>query len=716
MGLNEDDPKEEGAKNDTLKTFEAEIKPRPDISMPKIENGDLEPESFSRKTIPSSEAIVSIEIGIKDKTQTYNKRILTIFENFQKMYPELNIGTILGLGILSMESLNSTETPLPEKPKEEGPPKFFEIGKAYGEVEKQIAEHIGELIFEGFEKGRMPMPVFYFHPEKWTAVCEEKTYTLQEKAKNILRENAEEMLEIITPEDAEKVRIYDFGIGTGEKGKIIIDKAIEKNKGKVEYHGVDASPDMLRIALERIIKEFLQNAIEMKTANNETRRTSKWQYLITFLKKNNLAYSSQPEHLEKCLERIFERHYADPENVDLIRFSFARMLSLHKRESFGMSKIEDLDDPVKVKLPISLHAHTKWFQQFDQKEFTPKEKEGVVIFDLGSEICNQFPGKSIEMFYKLLSDPKTPNHRNEIVPLRDEKSVHTNYAVLGLQLGEIPTSQTHFRTIRNEMRKAYNNPAFRELTTHPFMRRDIKYTDMETDKPVTINDIGFIYADYEEDKKDYPGYYGATHRLYITEDVEVTNVKGEKMAIKNKENAYGIFQKTVEAMFSPEREAELQGKRLEIEKVIFGENIKPNKEDFLDLDPKVFYSKNYSNYGNGMKIAKTILGEESATLHQILLYPSYKPTLEQMVELCHKRGMKIIEVYSDNPEKPTYVKILTRRMSLNETDYYEENPDDKEIFYTIKSKQTLPNGKKPGKNGTIVDKTIQGTEINNEHV
>jgi len=697
MSLGEDGSKkgdvvEDVAEGTIVKPTKPEFLSRPEeITAPvmpteKLESGELEPIAIARKRIR----------GVGMDTD-----LLAIFDTYQKEHPELggNIFEELRQQILPLfqQSLDPTEGSLPEKPKDV--PKFFEVGKAYEELEKQIAEYIGDLIFEGLKKGKMPMPVFYFYPEKWAAVCAERSYVLQEKAKKILRDNADKMLDIVTPENAKKVRIYDFGVGTGEKGKIVVDKAVENGNGKVEYHGVDASSDMLRIALTNMATDFMKYALSKKDENNKTRKQDRWRYLINFLRSNDLEYSTQPQYLERVFKRIFGKHCADPKKIDLLRFMFARMVSLHKKTAAG--KIQALDDPTNVKLPVSLHAHPVWFQELEQSEFTPAEDEGVVIFDLGSEICNQFPGRSIEMFRSLLSDPKTPKHENGIVPRKEEKSVHANYTVLGLQLGEIPKSQEHFRKTRNEMRKAYNNPAFRDLTSHPFERPDIQYKDLESGEPVKFDDIGFIYADYEEDN-DHSGYYGATHRLYITEDAEVTNVKGDKTEIRGKEAAYGTFKKMVEALFDPEREEDLKGKRLEIMRILGVST----KEELLAVDPKVFYSKDYSNYGSGIKVAEKILGEP-AGLHQTLLYPSYKPTLEQMVQLCHERGMKIIEIYYDNEENPTYVKILARRMTPEEMDYYKENPNDKEIFYVPKPKQVPSTGIKTRKDGDLAYKTVR---------
>ncbi|MBA4336592.1 hypothetical protein C0416_02340 [bacterium] len=694
MGLGEDGSKKGGLEEEMAKG--SIVKPADPESLSTPESGALEPIAVARRKM------ISIGMGTD---------LLAIFDTYQEEHPELgaNIFEKLREQILPLfqQSLDPTEGSLPEKPKDV--PKFFEVGKAYEEVEKQIAEYIGDLIFEGFKKGKMPMPVFYFYPDKWDSVCREKTYTLQTKAKEILRDNAGKMLDIVTPENAKKVRIYDFGVGTGEKGKIVLDKAIENGNGRVEYHGVDASSDMLRIALTNMATDFIKYALSKKDENNKTRKQDRWRYLINFLRSNNLEYSTQPQYLERVFKRIFGKHCADPKKVDLLRFLFARMVSLHKKTT--ARQIQALDDPTNVKLPVSLHAHPIWFQEFEQSEFTPEEDEGVVIFDLGSEICNQFPGKSIEMFRNLLSNPKTPKHENGIVPREEEKSVHANYTVFGLQLGETPKSkkgifsQDNFKKTRNEMRRAYNNPAFRDLTSHPFERPDIQYKDLESGESVKFDDIGFIYADYEEDN-DHPGYYGATHRLYITEDAEVTNVKGDKTEIRGKEAAYGTFKEMVEALFDPEREKDLNGKKLEIMKILGVST----KEELLAINPKVFYSKEYNNskegiYGGGVKVAEQILGRP-AGLHQTLLYPSYKPTLEQMTQLCHERGMKIIDVYSDNDENPTYVKILTRRMTSEEVHYYKENPNDKEIFYVPKTKQVPQSGIKTPKDGGLAYKTV----------
>ncbi|MBD3156613.1 hypothetical protein GF369_02170 [Candidatus Peregrinibacteria bacterium] len=554
------------------------------------------------------------------------------------------------------------------------------VARENGSEEERTSAEIAALLFKGFKTGKMPLPVFYFYPEKWAAVCNAEDYPLQEKALGILRTRTGDMLEIVTPDDSEKLRIYDFGVGTGQKGEIILNKAIERNGRHIEYHGVDASQDMLKIAMVQMAKHIVQEALELKKAPRKVRCHSKWKQLIQFIRKFDLEYSTlQSEHLNFVFTRIFKRHCTNPEGKEseyLLKFFIARMLRLRRTDIRGKRYINELDHT--VDLPLSMYAHPQQFQTFTKAEFEPQDKEGVVIFDLGSEICNQFPGKSLAMFYDLLIDPETPNHEDGIVPLEDEKNVQTNYAVLGLQLGEIPTSKRQFREMRSKMRIAYNNPAFRALTEHPFLRDDVTYIDLATGEEVHFQDIGFIYVDYEEDP-EHPGYYMSTHRLYITEDVEIINALGEKTTIYGRSRAHDVFEQAVDALFDPDREEELGGRRNEI---LNRCNVS-TKEELLAAGPQMFFSRDYSNYGNGIKIAEEIL-EEPSGLQETLLYPSYKPSLKQIVSLHHQNGLKIIDVYSDNEENPSYVKILSRRMTPEEKDLFDSDTVDPDIFYQAK--------------------------------
>ncbi len=551
------------------------------------------------------------------------------------------------------------------------------VSQEKGSEEERTSAEIAKLLFEGFKKGKMPLPVFYFYPEKWAAVCQAEDYPLQEKALGILRERTGDMLDIVTPDDSEKLRIYDFGVGTGQKGEIIINKAIEKNGRHIEYHGVDSSQDMLKIAMVQMAKNIINEALTLKNETRKVRCKSKWKQLIQFIKKYDLDYSTlQSEYLNKVFTRIFNRHCNNPESKEreyLLKFLFARMLRLHRTDPREKQYIDILDE--EVDLPLGMYAHPQQFQTFTEAEFEPQEKEGVVIFDLGSEICNQFPGKSLAMFYNLLADPETPDQEDEIVPLEDEKNVKTNYAVLGLQLGEIPTSKRQFREMRAKMRTAYNNSAFRALTEHPFLRDDVTYTNLKTGEEVNFHDIGFIYVDYEEDPEN-PGYYLSTHRLYITEDVQIVNALGEKATIYGRLRAYDVFEQAVEELFDPVREKDLGGRRNEILKRCNAST----KEELLEVGPQIFFSRDYSNYGNGIKIAEEVL-EEPSNLQQTLLYPSYKPSLQQIVDLHHQNGLKIINVYSDNEENPSYVKILSRRMTQAEKDLFNSGNSDPDIFY-----------------------------------
>ena len=553
---------------------------------------------------------------------------------------------------------------------------YFDYGQVHQNLDEAISEHRGRLLFEGFRTRRMPMPVFYIHPDKWAGVCNEKDYFLQELALNILRQHSNEMLELITPPGATKIRIYDFGVGTGEKGGIITEEAVKRNNESVEYHGVDASAEMLRIAMTQIAKTFIEEALNLKASDIHTRHASPWKDLVKFLRNYNLKYSSlSPAYLEKSFARIFSEHYKHPD-LDLIKHLFARMVSLHKKDPKQRAKINELDDD--VQLPISMHAHPKWFEQFKKEEFTLRENEGVVIFDLGSNVCNQPLDQSVKRFYDVLAEPDIPDSNPDgLIPLKDETDIKANYAVLGLQLGEIPQTQKRFRELHSKITKAYNNPAFRALTSDPFLQGDIEYRDLYSGETLNFEDIGFIYVDYEEDK-ERPGYYLATHRLYITEDVEILNKRGESIVIKGKEKAHNAFRKTVESLFAG-RKKKIRGKGKEIMRKLRVSS----KRELLKVDIKTFFSKYYGNYGNGMKIAEDVL-KAPIDLEQILLYPSYKPSLEQIVTLCHEGGLKVIKVFGDNEDNPTYCKILTRKMTSAEQQAYSEGNRDVNIFFNPK--------------------------------
>jgi len=555
---------------------------------------------------------------------------------------------------------------------------YFDYGKVHQNLDQAISEHRGQLLFEGFKTRRMPMPIFYIHPDKWAGVCNEKEYFLQELALNILEQHTSEMLELITPPNSKKIRIYDFGIGTGEKGEIIAEQAVKRDAEHIEYHGVDASAEMLRIAMTKIANTFMEEALTLRETDIQVRRTNPWKDLIKFLKNHNLEYSSlSPAYLEKSFTRIFSGYYKNPD-FNLIKYLFAKILSLHKKDPKQQAKIDELDND--IQLPISLHAHPKWFEQFKKEEFIPEEDEGVVIFDLGSNICNQPLDQSVKRFYDALAVPELPDtNSNGLISLKDEGDVSANYAVLGLQLGEIPQTQKRFRELHSKITKAYNNSAFRALTADPFLQGDVEYRSLDSKEPLNFEDIGFIYVDYEEDK-ERPGYYLATHRLYITEDVEILNAEGESIIIKGKEKAHEAFQKTVEVLFAgndKKKKSAIKGKGKEMMRKLRV----TSKNELLKVDIKTFFSTYYGNYGNGMKIAEDVL-KAPINLEQILLYPSYKPSLEQIVSLCHEGGLKVIKVFVDNENHPAYCKILTRKMTNAEEQAYSDKDRDPNIFFT----------------------------------
>lgn len=559
--------------------------------------------------------------------------------------------------------------------KNDNPQQIKRPEEAKKEYEWRLAVYRGDLMLKGFKEEVMPLPIFYEDASRWVDVCGEEDYPLQEKALGILKKHGAEILDIVTPDDSEVLRIYDFGVGNGVKKTIVDNKAIEKNGRHIESHGVDSSREMLFEWVSHFAKDKLREILQIKN-NKKVRENSKWRELAEFIHKHDLKYSDNPEKVNRKIKIILDRYFEareQGEDFDVLKHFFARMLSLRLSVPKKRAMIKELD--TKVNLPITITAHPKWFEALANKEFIPAENEGVIIFDLGSEICNKFPGNSLERFVSLLSRPQETG----VIPRDKEKGTSANYAVLGLEIGEIPQTQEHFRKIRTRMRKAYNHPPFVSLTTEPFRKGDLTYIDSDTNEEVDFDDIGFLYVDYEEDK-DHPEYYMATHRFYITKNIAIYNKNGESMQIPGRESAENVFKKTVDALFDPARDEEVRGRRNAVLRTL---NVS-SKEELLNVDINRFFSRDYSHYWNGVQLAKGVLDEKNE-LEQALLYPSYKPTLEQIVNLCHEKGLKVINIYKDKKNNPTYAKILVRKMTSEEIDEYsaqQESGDiDNNVFY-----------------------------------
>ena len=63
---------------------------------------------------------------------------------------------------------------------------------------------------------------------------------------------------------------------------------------------------------------------------------------------------------------------------------------------------------------------------------------------------------------------------------------------------------------------------------------------------------------------------------------------------------------------------------------------------------------------------------------KIVLIVSYKPTLEQMIELYTRNGLNICNVYKDNETCPKYVKFLLRKMTPAERELFMKSDLDTE--------------------------------------
>ncbi len=609
-----------------------------------------------------------------EQADSFNQEVNAVLAPLREKHPNVDIDILRDL---SAEAVRNARAQQQKKPR-----KVLNPEEAQEEYKKNLRVYAGNLIFEGFASKKMPLPLFYISSKKWADVCNSPEYPLQQKALNILRENVSDMLDIVTPEESERLRIYDLGVGTGQKGEIITEEAIDKNGRHIEFHGVDASEEMLRFALGKYAKKIVHKALEKKDQDPSEWKNDKWRSLIEFIRKHDLTYSDYEEYVDQSFVSIFGKHYKDQENVNLLKFIFARTLSLHTKKGKALlRKVQELDN--KVQLPLTMCAHANWFEELNKEEFIPRKNEGLVAFNLGSEVNNQFTGISVQWFANLLVEPKIPKHESGIIPLKEEKSVNAPYAVLGLELGKICHTQEHFRVTRTQMRDSYNNKAGWSMVEHPFLNGDVTFVSSETKKVIKFEDIGFIYVDYEEDP-DNPGYYGATLRLYVTEDVTIYDAEKTPIHIAGKKSAYETFNKVADALFGTNLEKSLKGRKNAIMKSLGIST----KEEFLAVGPKTFFSRDYSHYWNGIQIAETITGEP-ADLEQTLLYPSYKPSLEQITSLCHEKGLKVIKVYADDDELPTYVKILIRKMTPEEQVLFASGNRDPEIFYIPPTQKEL---------------------------
>ena len=493
--------------------------------------------------------------------------------------------------------------------------------------EEMFTERMLPVVYESLKNGKLDYRTVYTRPDLWENVEKSPDYVSLKKGIEILKQHLPEIVDIVA-RGKPNVKIFDLGVGTGKKPRLIKDVFIKEGKN-VDLHLVDTSPFMLKattvIMMEDLMRQILAKAAtldgiegqqtffmhdetdigtDMPEKRLDNIKSDLWFPLIEMCRKYKLEFSKN-EHLRESLHRIFykflldvsskeQNEQTDDTSTDLIKNLAARILSLHIGRQGQRKIIDELDE--KIQLPLKIHLRLQAIEDLPAEDFQPSDNEGVFACDLGCRAFNDSPQKTIPMYLKFLSNPKVPEGVEDPVPEKDEPKVEASYLLIGFQLSHFTKKSPEFEKESKIILKGYDTEASFELITAPFKLSQIKYYNnnggLVTFKDLLMNDeeennYAEVITEYEEDPAN-PEYLRIVHKLKFKKDL-------------------------------------------------------------------IFKVGDYPPF-------KKLAGEE------ILLppSPSYKPILGQITGLCEENGIKVCKNYVDNDKCPKYVKLLVRRMTDKE--------------------------------------------------
>lgn len=570
------------------------------------------------------------------------------------------------------------------------------------EKERGFQKELMKILSKSYENGELDYRALYARPELWFTVVNSPNYISLRKGLGILKQNLPEIIEIACG-DKEKAKLFDMGVGGGQKGEEIIKNFVEAGK-KIDYVAVDSVPFMLNDGTVTIVRDLLHGIIE-KAGTSEAEKSA-WKPLLELVDANNLTYS-QNQALHRVLDRIFYKFADTTRDVsktdynpafDYTKHLIARMLSLHKGRKSQKGIMDKLDN---MQLPLEVIPKFASIEDIDKSEFLPRKNEAVVSFDLGCRVCNQNPSKTIPGCLKYLNEPIPPKDINGPIPLEREKEVEATYAVIGFQPSHFDSSHPNFTKEAQSIKEGYKSDEFLEFLTNPFRLECSKYY-------VNGKEFDFIelfetpVIDLSSEQKQLEEYIQTFTGNEIQAEVNSsTDIQGEQSVDKTVaddfQKSFNEIRNNLQKNISLDEKKKLVNDFLEqdstekwmehLHETAQNSNsfLMPKFRSFVKkwhtpiLEVRTAYEKDpedkksnlnriahYLHYNTDVTVnigKKTFFQKKD---EEMLLHVSYKPTMEQMKGLFEANGIKIIQKYTDNPKCPKYAKFLVRRKTPQE--------------------------------------------------
>jgi hypothetical protein len=475
-------------------------------------------------------------------------------------------------------------------------------------------------IMDSLETGKLEPHAHYLDPDPWTKVEKDPAYKNSQKDIEILtnKENIRIILERLVNRKTECVHLADLGPGTGTKIIEIVDRIIKNYYVDLEL--IDVSPEMLFKTIAALFDRIAWHIRERLTRGT-VGENNPWKNFFKFAQKHELTLTQRPTDAALKIEKIFYkwlegelyRHDEKSKAESLSRFILARKFSMHRPNDVDL--FDELDN--QVALPLEVRPTNTTFEELRGQDYDKTHHCSSLFTLIGNTISNSHPEEGIR-------DLLAKNILNEPELIRDtenatEQDIDANYALVSFQVGKFDKPNVPKKDLEKEAKSVLAG-----------------YT---TD--AAINFCSHLFTDPELTTFLKPTKGKAKEKIRENGLIDPDEEKEQTKELK-REDCFDI-------VTSYEEDPENPGYYLKVHRLVFKKDVKiqiAKKNHSLNASEYYYYEKKK--------------GEE------IILLPSYNPTISQMHQLCKNHGLQIVETFTDDEDAPTTAVLLIRKMTKKE--------------------------------------------------
>ncbi|MFC1599646.1 hypothetical protein ACFL3T_01295 [Patescibacteria group bacterium] len=465
------------------------------------------------------------------------------------------------------------------------------------------------------QTGKQETHALYYDKEKWRAVSEDEEYRKRQLELTIILENLQLILEICGHPGAKDVNVCELGPGDGTKSNKIR-KALHELGISFTHHHYDASPAMLLDTLIKPVVDIATNAVNT-ARKGRAREDHPFKELVEFIIRTKVRIPQYQNNALQKIEIMLHRMIAPDVRDDDPEYD--KIMKVRNGDFFKFC----------LARMFSLHSAS------NAKEIKSLDEE-------------------VKLPYKFV-----PHHKrfDQIDP--EEIAADEDTATIIFHQGnEICNSHPS-----EPIEKLYHDI----LLNDPVVPEEIEDPDeRERLTQATYAVVGFQIGKFDEPGRHNGELQKEARRILKGYDIPPFNEFVSHLFTDED----GTFVKFVDG----------GGRRIKPENCIevkaeFTED--PDNPGFYGTVHTLRFTRKVNavvdRIGSGLQVVEKNKGDE------ILLLPSYKPTIDQMIQLFEEKHIKVIKILTQDMDDPTHAVFVVRKMSQEEIDQYEAKEHDGEI-------------------------------------